>query len=363
MARKLSFDTYLLVATFALIFVGLLMVYSASAAISTDLYGSSYVFLEKQLIGLLIGLVCLVGAMNWDYRKWRNPTFVFSFLFVCLVLLVAVFFLDRSHNTHRWIKLGLFSFQPSELAKIALIFFFAYFIEGRIHHVNDLRRTLMPAVMVLGLTVGLVLKEPDLGTAMASVIICCAILFVAGIDWRWFAALPLLAIPVFYWEVYRVGYRFDRITAFLDPWKDPLGKGFQIIQSLIAVGSGGWGGLGFVQGKQKLFYLPEPENDFIFAVIGEELGLVGTVVIVALFAIILKRGLKAARAAPDTYGTLLGIGLTTMIVCQAFINISVVTGLLPTKGIPLPFLSAGGSSLITNCFAMGVLLNISQHSE
>jgi cell division protein FtsW len=221
----------------------------------------------------------------------------------------------------------------------------------------------MPAMMVLGLTVGLVLKEPDLGTAMASVIICCAILFVAGIDWRWFAALPLLATPVFYWEVYRVAYRFDRITSFLDPWKDPLGKGFQIIQSLIAVGSGGWGGLGFVQGKQKLFYLPEPQNDFIFAVIGEELGLAGTVVVVALFVIILKRGLKAARAAPDTYGTLLGIGLTTMIVCQAFINISVVTGLLPTKGIPLPFLSAGGSSLITNCFAMGVLLNISQHSE
>ncbi len=363
MARRLTFDWYLLGAVFGLIFIGLLMVYSASAAISTDLYHNSYTFLVKQLVGLVIGLCCLFGAMNFDYRKYRNPTFVFPFLFVCIVLLVAVFFLDRAHNTHRWIKLGLFSFQPSEVAKLALIFFFAYFIESRIHHLSDVRRTLLPAFAVLGLTVALIIKEPDFGTSMASVLICFAIIFVAGIDWRWFALIPALGIPIFYWEVYRVPYRFDRITAFLDPWKDPLGKGFQIIQSLIAIGSGGLGGVGWVQGKQKLFYLPEPQNDFIFAVIGEELGLWGTILVVLLFVIVLKRGLKASMAAPDTYGTLLGIGLTAMIACQALINISVVTGILPTKGIPLPFLSAGGSSLIVNCFAMGVLLNLSQHSD
>lgn len=363
MARKLTFDRYLIGATLGLIFFGLLMVYSASAAISTEIYGNSHMFLVKQSVGLLVGLVCMIGAMSFDYRKWRNPTFVFPFLFVCLVLLVAVFFLDRSHNTHRWIKLGLFSFQPSELAKLALIFFFAYFLESRIHHINNIRRTLLPAMAVLGLTVLLIVKEPDLGTAVASVLVCLAILFIAGIDWRWFAALPVVGGVVFYFAVYRVPYRFDRITAFLDPWKDPLGKGFQIIQSLIAIGSGGIGGVGWVQGKQKLFYLPEPQNDFIFAVIGEELGLWGTVLVVLLFVLILKRGLKASLCAPDAYGTLLGIGLTTMITCQALINVSVVTGLVPTKGIPLPFLSAGGSSLIVNCFAMGVLLNLSQHSD
>jgi cell division protein FtsW len=363
MARKLTFDRYLIAATFGLIFYGLLMVYSASATISMDLYGSSYIFLGKQVMGLVLGLVCMVVGMNCDYRKWRNPTFVFSFLFVCQILLVSVFFLDRSHNTHRWIKLGLFSLQPSEIAKLGLIFFFAYFLESRLHQVNDIRRTLLPAVMVMGLTVALILKEPDFGTSIASTMICAAILFVAGINWRWFAAIPALALPVFYFGVYRVPYRFDRITAFIDPWKDPLGKGFQIIQSLIAIGSGGMGGVGWVQGKQKLFYLPEPQNDFIFAVVGEELGLWGTVLIVILFMVILKRGLKASLSAPDSYGMLLGVGLTAMIACQALINISVVTGLLPTKGIPLPFMSAGGSSLIVNCFAVGILLNLSQHSD
>jgi cell division protein FtsW len=305
----------------------------------------------------------MAAVMNFDYRKWRNPTFVFSFLCVCIVLLIAVFFLDRSHNTHRWIKLGLFSFQPSEVAKLGLIFFFAYFLEDRIHHINDVRRTLLPAMAVLGLTAALILKEPDFGTSIIVVLICVSILFVAGLDWRWFAAVPVVGLPLFYFAVYRVPYRFDRILAFLDPWKDPQGKGFHIIQSLLAVGSGGVTGLGWVQGKQKLFYLPEPQNDFIYAVIGEELGLWGSVLVLVLFAVLLKRGLKASLSSPDAYGTLLGIGMTTMIACQALINISVVTGLLPTKGIPLPFLSAGGSSLMVNCFAMGVLLNISQHSD
>ena len=363
MARKLTIDRFLLGATFGLLFIGLLMVYSASAAISTDLYGNSYTFLVKQAIGLLIGLVFMLSAINFDYRKYRNPTFVFPFLFLCIVLLGAVLFLDRSHNTHRWIKLGLFSFQPSEVAKLGLIFFFAYFLESRIHHINSLRRTLLPAMAVLGLTVLLIYREPDFGTAMATVFICAAILFVAGINWRWFVPVPFLAAPIFYFAVVRVPYRFDRIKTFLDPWRDPLGKGFQIIQSLISIGSGGIGGVGWVQGKQKLFYLPEPQSDFIYSVIGEELGLWGTVLIVGLFAILLYRGLKASTSAPDTYGTLLGIGLTVMIACQALINISVVTGLLPTKGIPLPFLSAGGSSLIVNCFAVGILLNLSQHSD
>lgn len=363
MARKLSFDKYLIGATISLMLFGVVMVYSASAAISTDLYGSSYVFLAKQVLGLGIGLVLMVILMNRDYRKWRNPTFVFPALFVCIILLLAVFFLDRSHHTHRWIRAGFLSVQPSELAKLGLIFFFAYFLENRIHQINSVRRTLAPAVAVLGLTVALILKEPDFGTSVACVLICCAVLFVAGVDWKWWTAVPLLALPVFYWGVYRVPYRYDRIMTFLNPEKDPLGKGFQILQSLIAIGSGGWSGVGWVQGKQKLFYLPEPQNDFIFAVIGEELGLWGTLLVVVLFAVILKRGMKASMAAPDTYGMLLGTGLTAMVACQALVNISVVTGLLPTKGIPLPFMSAGGSSLVVNCFAMGILLNISQHSD
>ena len=279
------------------------------------------------------------------------------------MLLVLVLFTDRSHNTHRWLHLGAASFQPSELSKLVLVIFLAYFLDLRKGEVNDWKHTLLPIALVSGLSVLLVVAEPDFGTALAIAVIVAAILFAAGLQLRYFALAALSALPGIYWLVFHSTYRHNRLLAFLDPWSDPLGKGFQIIQSYIAVGTGGITGVGLMDGRQKLFYLPEPQTDFIFAVVGEELGFIGCVLIVAVFAVILWRGLRAAVGCQDDFGRLLAIGLTVVIVGQALVNMSVVLGLLPTKGIPLPLVSYGGSSLLVNLVAVGILLNISQHAS
>src|SRR5205809_20748 len=249
------------------------------------------------------------------------------------------------------------------MAKLALIFFLAYFLEKRKGKVNDLPFTLVPIAIIVALLAGLILLQPDLGTAVALLAISGVLLFVAGLDLRWIAASIIFTAPVFYLLIFRVRYRRERILAFLNPWEQPLGRGFQMIQSLLSVASGGITGLGFMEGKQKLFFLPEPHTDFIFAVIGEELGLVGSLAVLALFAVILVRGLRAAMRCRSGFGRLLATGLTVMVVGQALVNISVVVGVLPTKGIPLPMLSYGGTSLVMNLMAMGILLNISQHSS
>jgi len=308
-------------------------------------------------------LVGMSVLMHIDYHHYRKPIIVFTGLFVCGALLLAVFFLDKSHNTHRWFKLGLLSFQPSELSKIALVIFLAFFLEKRVRDVNDLRHTLMPCFAVLTVFTCLIVGEPDLGTSVCIVIVAFILLFAAGLSYRHVAGTVLLLLPPLFCLVYFFEYRMRRILAFLDPWKDPKGTGFQIIQSLIAVGTGGLTGVGLMEGKQKLFYLPEPHTDFIFAVIGEELGLIGSISLIILFAIFLWRGIRLSLHAPDPFGQFLGVGLTMMVVCQAFINMSVVLSLLPTKGIPLPFISSGGTSLLINLMGVGILLNVSQHSD
>lgn len=363
MARQLEPDKILFATIVALVLFGTLMVYSASAPLAAEWYGSSYHFLIRQAIWAAFGLVTLVAMMNVDYRRLANPPVIFTALGLQLILLVAVFFGHASHNAHRWVNLGIGMFQPAEFSKIVLVVFLAYFLDRRRDAVDDWQHTLLPIALIAGVSIALVLKEPDLGTSLALAMIVAAMLFTAGLRWTYFACAGMAGAPLLYLLTFHVAYRYKRLLAFLDPNADPLGKGFQIIQATIAVGTGGIDGVGLMEGKQKLFFLPEPHTDFIFAVIGEELGLLGSVAVLAVFGVILWRGLRAAAQSPTEFGRLLATGLTVMVVGQAMVNISVVLGLLPTKGIPLPLVSYGGSSLLMNLFALGILLNISQHSN
>jgi cell division protein FtsW len=315
------------------------------------------------LFWAVAGIVAMIAAMKIDYRRYKHPAVVFSLLAVTTILLLSVFALDRSHNTHRWIHWGGFSFQPSELAKPALILFLAFFLETRFKQIEDWRNTLLPAVAPTMIFLLLIVAQPDLGTAIACAGITAAILFVAGMQLRYFGYAFAASILPLYFLLFHVSWRRDRILAFLNPYADPRGTGFHIIQSLIAVSTGGLTGVGLMEGKQKLFYLPEPHTDFIFAVTAEELGLVGSLFLVILFAIFLWRGTRTALRTSDPFGRFLAVGITSMVILQAFINISVVLGMMPTKGIPLPFVSYGGSSLFVTLACVGVLLNISKQAE
>ena len=363
MAKRVSVDGWLFTVTLILVFLGLVMVFSASAVMAKERYGSGYFFLLRQIGWAAAGIVAMVVAMRVDYRRYKHPGVVFSVLGVTTLLLISVFLLDRTHNTHRWIHWGGFSFQPSEVAKVALIVFLAFFLENRTNSMNDWRNTLLPAVLPTMMFLALIVFQPDLGTAIACAAITACILFVVGLELRFLGYACLASLLPLYFLIFHVAYRRDRIMAFLNPYSDPQGKGFHIIQSLIAVSTGGITGLGFMEGKQKLFYLPEPHTDFIFAVTAEELGLLGSLVILLLFGIFLWRGVRIALRTQDMFGRLLAVGITCMVVVQAFINISVVLGIMPTKGIPLPFVSYGGSSLFVTLACVGVLLNITKQTD
>src|SRR6202142_1620581 len=363
MAKRVSVDGWLFTVTLLLIFVGLVMVFSASAVMAKERYGSGYFFLLRQLGWATAGILAMVVAMKIDYRRYKHPAVVFSLLGVTTLMLILVFFLDRAHHTHRWIHWGPLSFQPSEMAKPALILFLAFFLESRTKSMKDWRNTGLPAAVPTVIFLGLIVFQPDLGTAIACAAITGCILFVASLDLRYLGYAFAASLLPLYFLIFHVAYRRDRILAFLDPYSDPQGRGFHIIQSLIAVSTGGITGVGLMEGKQKLFYLPEPHTDFIFAVTAEELGLVGSLIVVALFAIFLWRGIRTAIHVDDMFGRFLAVGITSMVVVQAFINISVVLGLMPTKGIPLPLISYGGSSLFITLACTGVLLNVSKQAE
>jgi len=363
MAKRVSVDRWLFTVTMLLVFLGLVMVFSASAVMARERFGSPYAFLSKQLIWAVAGLVCMVITMRLDYRRYKHPAIVFLFMGVTTLLLISVFFLDRSHHTHRWIHFGGFSLQPSELAKPVLILFLAYFLESRGKTMDDVRNTLLPAAAPVLVFLGLIVLQPDLGTAIACAGIAFCILYVAGMRLRYFGYAFAVSLLPLYILIFHVAWRRDRILAFLNPYADRQGTGFHIIQSLIAVGTGGLTGMGLMEGKQKLFYLPEPHTDFIFAVTAEELGLLGSVFVVILFAIFLWRGMRASWRTEDMFGRYLAVGITSMVVLQAFINISVVLGMMPTKGIPLPLVSYGGSSLFVTLACVGVLLNITKHAD
>jgi cell division protein FtsW len=322
-----------------------------------------YLFLVKQLAWALMGLALMPIIMRVDYRNYREPAVIWTALACVAVALTAVLFGPRVNGATRWISVGGLGIQPSELAKIAVIIFMAALLERRMDRIDEVGYSLVPIGLVIGIVVGLILLEPDLGTAVCVVMIAAVMVFSAGINYRYVIGLFLAAIPALYLVIATSEYRRRRVLAFLDPWADPLGDGWQMIQSMIAIGTGGLFGRGLMGGVQKLFYLPEPHNDFIYSVIGEELGLIGTTLVLACFCVITWRGLRTAVRAPDRFGAFLAIGLTTMVAFQAFFNISVVLGLLPPKGIPLPFVSAGGSSLLINLMGMGILLNVSQHAS
>jgi cell division protein FtsW len=363
MAKRVSVDRWLFTVTMLLVFVGLVMVFSASAVMARERFGSAYAFLSKQLIWAVAGFAAMIATMRSDYRRYRHPALVFSLMGLTTLLLISVFFLDRSHNTHRWIHAGGFSLQPSELAKPALILFLAWFLESRAKTMDDARRTLVPAAVPVVVFLGLIVLEPDLGTAIACAGIAACILYVAGMRLRYFVYAFGASLVPLYLLIFHVAWRRERILAFLNPYADRQKAGFHIIQSLIAVGTGGITGMGLMEGKQKLFYLPEPHTDFIFANIAEELGLVGATFVVGLFAILLWRGMRAARRTGDLFGRYLAAGITCMVALQAFINMSVVLGMMPTKGIPLPLVSYGGSSLFVTLACVGVLLNITKQAE
>lgn len=363
MAKRVSVDRWLFGATLLLVLLGLVMVFSASAVMAKDRFGSPYTFVLRQIGWACAGVLAMVALMRVDYRRYKHSAVVFTLLGVTMVLLVAVLFLDRSHNTHRWIRFGPFSFQPSELAKPALILFLAYFLETRTKSIEDWKHTLLPAVLPSLIFSLLIVKQPDLGTALVCMAMTASVLFVAGMEIKYLGYGILASLPFLYYLLFHVGFRRQRMLAFVNPWADPQGAGFHMIQSLIAVGTGGITGLGLMEGKQKLFYLPEPHTDFIFAVIAEELGLIGTIAVVALFAVFCYRGMRAAIRTSDLYARFLAVGITGTVAIQAFFNISVVLGLLPTKGIPLPFISYGGSSLFITLACVGVLLNISQQTD
>ena len=361
MARKLKSDRVLFTATLLLVCASVVMVYSASAILALERYQQPYLFLTKQVMWVVLGLAVLAIAMRVDYRTYRNDTFVWVLLGLVGLTLVAVLFSAPVNGTRRWFGLGGFGVQPSEFAKVGCVLFTALVLERRMHRIDELSYSLLPIGIVMCGIVALILLQPDFGTAISLMLIVAVMVFAAGLHYRYFIGTVAALVPVVYLVLVSAPYRRQRLLAFWDPWADPLGDGFQIIQSLIAVGTGGVFGRGLMESVQKLFFLPEPHTDFIFAVISEELGLIGATATLACFCLIGWRGTRIALRAPDSFGSFVALGLTAMIVVQAFVNMSVVLGLLPTKGIPLPLVSFGGSSLLISLLGMGVLLNISQH--
>jgi cell division protein FtsW len=362
MARKLKPDKLLFLATLALLSASVIMVYSASALLAMDRFARPYHFLFRQVMWAVVGFGLLWGVLRIDYRRLRKPAVLWTAVGVTVLALVAVLFSEPINGTRRWFGIAGFGVQPSELAKIALIIFAAAQLERRMERVNDIFYALLPVGGLTAALAALILLQPDFSTAFTVVVIVAAMVFAAGLSYRYVVGAALVLAPALYLVLASEPYRMRRLLAFLDPWADPLGDGFQVIQSQIAVGTGGLLGRGLMRGLQKLHFLPEPHTDFIYAVIAEETGLVGATVILLCFAVITWRGLHVACHAPDRFGAFLAIGLTTMVAIQAFINMSVVLGLMPTTGIPLPFVSAGGSSLLIGLIGMGILLNVSQHA-
>lgn len=367
MAKSVEPDRWLFWTTVVLCLIGTVMIFSASAVTSKALYGSPYPFLFRQLAWLAIGFVLMVALARIDYRILKSPLVAYSGMALSLVLLIAVFALDKSHSTHRWIRAGAFEFQPAEFAKLAVIFYLAWFLDLRIGQdkagVNDLFTTVVPGFAPVILVAGLVLLEPDMGTCAELLLIGLVMFFAAGLSWKYVAAAVVVGIPTLWLMIISAPYRYQRLMAFLHPSSDLQGHNFQLLQSLIAVGSGGLFGVGLMQGRQQLFFLPEAHTDFIFAVTVEELGVVGGLVILFLLGMYAWRGIRVVWNSPDNFGRMAALGITAMIAGQALINLSVVLGLVPTEGVPLPFVSYGGSSLLAMLLGTGVLLNISQRSS
>ena len=363
MAKRVGVDKWLFGVVLLLVLFGLVTVFSASAVMAQASLGSPYSFVGRQAVWALLGLLAMVALMRVDYRIYNNPRVVFPAVAVTTLMLIGVFAMGGTNGAHRWIRAAGVTLQPSELAKPVLVLFLAYFLQTRIHQMDDVKGTILRAFAVPLVFTALILKEPDLGTGLVCMFVTMLMLYLAGARVRYFAIAGVLASPVLYYMLFYVKFRRDRMLAFINPEADPRGTGFHILQSLIAVGTGGLRGLGLMEGRQKLFYLPEVQTDFIFANICEELGLIGALLVVGLFVALGYRGLRAAFLSTDPFARFLAFGLTTAILIQAFFNMSVVLALLPTKGIPLPFISSGGTSIFITLASMGVLLNITREID
>ncbi len=358
--RQIRINLFLVTAI--LLAIGTVMIYSSSSVFAYELYGSSAYFLKRHLLFMLVGLIAAVALMSFDYGKLKN--FTKPFLLFSILLLIAVFIpgIGRAAGgARRWISLGPISFQPSEIAKMALVFYAADVLARKQSEIKDFLYGLLPLMMALGACMVLILLEPDLGTAIALACLIIIMAFIAGVDIKQLLFMTIPGLIAIIGLIAMKPYRIKRIMAFWNPWNDPRGSGFQIIQSMIAMGTGGLFGVGLAHSKQKLFYLPEAHTDFIFSIIGEELGLVGTLGTVLLFAIFIWLGFRIAYSARDLFGQFLAFGLVTMLALQVIINIAAVTGSIPTKGMPLPFISSGGTSLVYSLASVGLLLNIAKH--
>lgn len=358
MAKKRAFDKVLFTAVVVLSVFGLVMVYSASAPRTESFFG--HPLFVRQAAAAVVGLAAMGLTMHLDYRVLRRPLVIYALLAGVLALLVAVLFHPPINNTRRWLVVGPLSVQPSELAKLVMVPFLAYLIDRREGDVNR-REFLLPAVFLVGLTAALVMAEPDLGTAALLLSVAGVVVFLAGLSLRNMMVAAAVGLPALAVLVASAGYRLQRFQAFLAPEEDPLGRSYQALQSLIAVGSGGIFGRGLGASVQKLRFLPQPESDFIFAIIAEELGLLGTLAVLAAFGVVLWRGMRAGARAPDAFGRYLAWGFTVLLTLQAVVHTGVAVALVPTTGIPLPFLSYGGSAMVVALTASGVLLNVSEH--
>ena len=364
MRRKGKIDYILLMVVLALVSFGIVMVYSTTAILAGDRFGDPYFFLKRQCLYAGLGFLLMIVMMFFPHEKLKR--FAYPILGVSILALIAVLIPGIGHRAGgaaRWLKIQSFSLQPSEFAKLGLIIFLSYFLTKKEERIRSFSFGFLPTLVLSGGVIALVLKEPDFGAAIFLTAMVFLLLFVSGARMIYIATSFLIALPIGYYFLTNVAYRYRRLMSFIRPWDDPGGTSFQIIQSFLSFGSGGLFGVGLGEGRQKLFFLPAPHTDFIFSVIGEELGLVGAMVMVLLFFMLTLRGIIIANSMEDRFGTYLALGVTLMISLQAVINMGVVLGLLPTKGLTLPFISYGGTSLITNLIGVGILLRLSTQVE
>jgi cell division protein FtsW len=361
---QVRFDPVLLVAILALVGIGLVMVYSSSAILATDKLGDPFYFLKRQALAAGLGVVAMATAMKLGYR--RLARLAYPILVVSIVLAVAVLIPglgSSAGGAQRWIRLPGFSLQPAEILKFSWVIYLSYSLAKKREKVATFSVGFLPHLLIAGLLVGLCMKQPDFGSSVTLLFLLFAMLFTAGTKVSYLVGSILLALPFAYHAVSSKQYRMNRILAFLDPWKYRHDLGYQVAESMMSIGSGGATGLGLGDGRQKLFFLPEAHTDFIFSIIGEELGLIGVAVVVGLYAIVIWRGVRAALAASEPFGTYLGLGFTMLFGFQAAVNMCMAMSLLPTKGLTLPFISYGGSSMVVMMGAAGVLLSVSASSE
>ena len=359
-SQSVFYDVQLLFPVLFLVGIGIVMVYSASSAVAIKKFGSDYFFLKKQALFAFAGVVVLVVSRHFPYRYYR--VLAYPLLGLSLVLLAVIQFTNLGLSVGgsiRWLRLGSFSFQPSELARIALVIYLAYSMEKKRERIKNFSIGFIPHVMVLGVFVVLIFMQPDFGSVVILGALTWIMLFIGGVRFSQLFASLLVILPVGYLFLINAEYRAKRILGFLNPWEYPADEGYQMVHSLMAFGTGGLWGTGIGKGYQKLFYLPEPHTDFIFSVIGEELGLLGVLIIIGLYAWIVMRGIAIARKAQDLFGAYLAVGLTVAMGLQIVVNMGVALGLLPTKGLTLPLLSYGGTSLLINMASIGILMNIS----